>query len=388
MIEALILYVTSLLFRYHDVTSRIWQICGLIIRLCYQAGYHRDPSQNPRFSAFDCEMRRRTWMVARELETSVSCCIGRIGSVDSRLCDTEPPANLLDTDFSPTHCSPPRSAEECTLVQVEICFSRLVYVMGDIAVSSYSISKPSTVEVRALSDRLETARNELPQKLRMIPLDQCLVDSAIEVVDRLRLELVYQRALCILYHRFLGNPNFEREHQTCVRAAEAIVRHSISMLEAAQPGGQLAFLRIMLFRHVHEFNLAAMILCSELKRDASSAKNPVLHSKVDPNIRSLLLRACNLWKAPDIPSSKARVALDAVVAFLKANEPREIRPERQWDDPGVLVEEILPDDVDIEAPSMDSFDFYDSVTLSEIAPDGFLNVNLSGLDLFLPNHIE
>ncbi|KAF2236093.1 hypothetical protein EV356DRAFT_498937 [Viridothelium virens] len=381
LIEALILYAATLLFKHHDATSRTWQLCGLTVRLCYQAGYHRDPSRNPKFSAFDCEMRRRIWMVASELEISVSCCVGRVSSVNSRLCDAAPPANLLDTDFSPAHSSPPRAKEECTPVQIEICFSRLVSILGDITASSHSVIPPSEAEIHSMSERLEKAKDELPQKLRMVPLDQCLIDPPTEVIYRIRLELVYQRALCVLYHRFLGHEKSEREHQSCIFAAEAVVKQSISMLEAAQPGGQLAVFRIMLIRHIHDFNLAAMILCSELQRGAYSGGIASLQNTVSPNVQSMLLQACHLWNASKLPSPKAQVALNAIVAFLKSQDLQLIRSEDRRTDTDALAEELIPGDGDAAVLSAASVGLYDSAALFETAAEGFPGGYFEGHDL-------
>ena len=314
-------------------------------------------------------------MVAHELEISVSCCVGRVSTVNSRLCDAAPPSNLLDTDFSPTHYSPPRLSEECTLVQVEISFSRLVSVMGDIAISSHSVVPPSKAEVCTMHERLTDARNALPRKLKMVPLDQSLVDSPTEVIDRLRLEFVYQRSLCMLYHRFLGNSKADQEHASCILAAETIVKHSVSMLEAAQPGGQLAALKIMLVRHIHDFNLAAMILCSELNRSSRPPGNEVRRSAMDPAMRSLLLRACYLWNAPNLPSPKAKVALQAMVTFLEATPTQTTQVEKRTSDVGIAVEEVVPTEF-----SIDSFGLYDNITISEIAAEGYPDVTFDGLD--------
>ncbi|KAI9659037.1 MAG: hypothetical protein M1821_001997 [Bathelium mastoideum] len=367
LIEALILYATSLLFKHHDATPWICQVCGLIVRLCYQAGYHRDPSGNPKFSAFECEMRRRIWMVARELEISVSCCFGTVSSVISSLCDAAPPANLLDTDFSSQHCSPPRPHEECTLVQIQICYTRIISLLGDTVVSSHSVTPPSKAEIHALSERLKEARNELPQKLKIIPLDQCLIDSPTEVIDRLRLELAYQKALCILYHRFLGNPHFEDEHHQCVLAALAIVKYSIAILEATEPGGKLASLKIMLVRHIHDFNLAAMILCAEIKRAEALGTMMAPRCVMDANVRSLLLQACHLWNVPNLPSSKAQVALDAMIAFLNAGSHQNTWSEKCLAEMGVPVEEPLAGNGFTARFSAGSFGLYDSATLLGIA---------------------
>ncbi len=59
VIEAMLFLVKSSLFKDHDVTTSVWHLQGMIMRCCWNAGYHRDPSHNPKISAFDREMRRR-----------------------------------------------------------------------------------------------------------------------------------------------------------------------------------------------------------------------------------------------------------------------------------------------------------------------------------------
>ncbi|KAL9097596.1 MAG: hypothetical protein Q9165_000493 [Trypethelium subeluteriae] len=226
-----------------------------------------------------------------------------------------------------------------------------------------------------MSEQLVKARDELPQKLKMVPLEQCLIDPPSEVIDRLRLDLVYQKALCVLYHRFLGHEKFEQEHHSCILAAETIVKHSISMLEAAQPGGQLAAFKIMLVRHIHDFNLAAMILCSELQRGASSERSTAPQSVVDANVRSMLLQACHLWNAPNLPSRKAQVALDAILAFLKSKDLHSTPAENPRTEISALTERLIPRNGDAALPTPDSLGLYDSAALfdftAEHYPDGY-----------------
>ena len=260
--------------------------------------------------------------------------------------------------------------------------------MGDIVVSSHWVEPPNKAEIQIMRKRLAEARNELPRQLRMVPLDQSLIDLPSKVIDRLRLEMAYQKALCILYHRFLGQRKLEEEHRSCILAAETIVRYSISMLEAAQPGGQLAPVKIMLVRHIHEFNLAAMILCSELKRSASSRKSGPPQSIMDPNTQPMLLQACHLWNTPDIPSPKAQVALDAMISFLEASDIQNTQSEKDGFNTEVLTEEQESGESHLTMPPINSCPHYDSTALFEISDDGHLDMSFEGYDSVFSNLFE
>ena len=155
LIECLIFHTVCLLFQQHDANPFIWQLMGLTMRLCHQGGYHRDPSKNAKFSRFACEMQRRIWMVACELDISISNTLGMVSFVNHKLCDTIPPSNLTEEDFSPDHCASPRSYEECTLVQTEMCFARLVGLLGEVVVASHAVALPSKAEIDDMSERLD-----------------------------------------------------------------------------------------------------------------------------------------------------------------------------------------------------------------------------------------
>ena len=88
VIETLLLHVKALLFRLHDTTRRIWQLQGLVMRLCWLGGYHRDLGNNPAISPFDTEMRRRVWMLACEYDILTSHQVGMASLINRNMCDT------------------------------------------------------------------------------------------------------------------------------------------------------------------------------------------------------------------------------------------------------------------------------------------------------------
>ena len=255
VIEAIILHEKSLLLSQHDTTRRIWQLHGQIMRLCFQAGYHRDPGSNSAISAFDCEMRRRVWMFACEYDILTSYQVGMTSLINRSMCDTARPANLLDSDLSMKRIPPERSSEEYTGMLMALCYSNLTDIFADVTFPAHTLTFPKTSDTKSLQDRLDISREHLPQKLKKVPIDDSFMDPPELILDRLRLEILYWKTTCILYRPYLGRQEYKREHQHCLDAAETLVRTQIPMLEAGQHGGQLSGCTPFLRRHVHDFNL-------------------------------------------------------------------------------------------------------------------------------------
>lgn len=256
-----------------------------------------------------------------ELDIQVGSGLGTFNWRDSRVCDTALPANLDDVDLSPQRVNPPRPPEDCTLVQVEISVFRLVSILGDINSSYHTIQAPTKQEVEALDQRLHHARSQLPEKLQMKPIEQSFIDSPTQIIDRLRLEFIYLRCLCLLYRRYLGDEQYGQERDRRIQAASSMVDLCTSMLPLCKPGQQLAPLKILIIRYLHDFNFAAVLLCAELKYSTTrppSLENATTSSNNDlALIRPKLLEACQLWNEIGRPSAKASVALHAVTSFLQ-----------------------------------------------------------------------
>jgi hypothetical protein len=60
-IEALLTFLCTEYLQSDDTQQGCWQLTGVIIRVALKMGYHRDGSHFPQMSAFETEMRRRTW---------------------------------------------------------------------------------------------------------------------------------------------------------------------------------------------------------------------------------------------------------------------------------------------------------------------------------------
>ena len=315
VIEALMLQVKSLLLKHHDTTRQIYILHGQVMRLCWLGGYHRDPNNSPAIKPLDAEMRKRVWMLACEYDILTCHQVGMTSLINRSLVDVAMPDNYFDTDFSIDPIPPPHSPDFYTPALVATCYSKLTNIFGDIAASVGAAKFPSMADVEQAYQRLNKARDQLPQMLRFIQLDQTFADSPALILDRFRLEILHKRALCVLFRPFIGRPDHANEQERCLKAAEDQVRLAIPLLEATQPGGLFAGCKVFIRRHVHDFNLAAMLLCSGLKRQ-SSGRSSIEEQERSARVRPLLLKACTFWILSGVASQKAKNAVNAIEFFL------------------------------------------------------------------------
>lgn len=318
LIEALLIYGVTSMYTNCDIAPEIWHLMSFIVRLCFQAGLHREVSSctNPRFTSFEIEMRRRIWMIARDLDISTSSISGNPCSINFSLCDTEPPSNMIDADFSPDGNGDPRSEQECTMVQVQICYSRIMEILGKATILSHHVTLPCRDSIEGLGHQLQRAKDELPEQLRLRPLDESLLDPPPDIMNRFRFEFAYQRTKCVLYRRFLGSAK-DTNAVECIRAAKAIVQCCIALLANVKEGRVLASFKLFSMRHVHDFLLAAMLICSEMRRQSPTISDWKL-------IGRSLFQACTDWLSTGLLSARLTHGVNAVLQYLRRELPQRL----------------------------------------------------------------
>jgi hypothetical protein len=357
LIEALTLHVLSYLLKHQDVTLQAWQLFGHAVRLCYQGGYHRDPGQTARHTPFQCEMRRRTWIVVQELEIGMSCNAGMVNFINPLISNARPPSNVSDDDLSSTTDSiSARSREDLTLVQVQISYWEMHSLLSECAMRGQRISRPQEQEISALCQRLDETKSLLPARLKWKPLEDCIVDPPMHIAHRLRIEMSYQKARCLLYLPYLRQPRNDNEQilgDRSLSSALEIVNRSIEVLSATSPGSRLSDAKVLVARHIHDFNLAAMLLCQHLKRgNTTHAQRPVGGMYTD-QIRWMLRQSCDHWARMDNLSQRSRFALSAVQAFLSESPTSQQLPAVTENQSADFV--IVDDD---QNQAMDYFDWF------------------------------
>ena len=95
----------------------VWIAVGALTRTAIYMGLHRDPTNYPKMSVFDTEIRRKLWATILELaiQTSLDFSMPPLISLDDF--DTLPPSNIDDSQISPTTDVPPLSSSEHVFTQ-------------------------------------------------------------------------------------------------------------------------------------------------------------------------------------------------------------------------------------------------------------------------------
>lgn len=208
--EALLLYLHIELFRGDDTRIEPWMMLGVVVRLAYRMGYHRDPSHFPNISPFDGEMRRRLWsmLVRLDIQTSAQMGLPRMTGEDQG--DTADPRNLLDEDLhrDMQELPLPRPEAVQTEIQYSLSENKLLSIRGRIndwteALTNQRINlAPAEANVSRLDQQLDATYATLPEPLRMRSMAKSLVDNAETILRRMVLFLHMQEAKCLLHFRF------------------------------------------------------------------------------------------------------------------------------------------------------------------------------------------
>ncbi|KAF2716098.1 hypothetical protein K431DRAFT_279648 [Polychaeton citri CBS 116435] len=313
LLETLLIHARAYQIRNQETDVHVCSLLGFCTRLAIMAGFHLDPSRHSAISAHTCEMRRRIWACVCEQDVIGSYQRGAFSAIFRTKSDNVPPANLLDTDFSREAVPAPRSKEDYTPALHQAHCSGLIDVFGDIVHASENLGTPIQADTDALYCRLLQARASWPKVLCLTPFDQAFMDSNELILNRFNLKFLFLKAVCVLYRDYLGTPGIEQER--CLAAAEELVRNQMSMLEHTQPGSKLASSTVFIKHHIHDFNLATMLLCLDMATVRTPADEP------DPSdrrvcLRPVIIQACNLWLQTGVSSRRARHALNAVLKFV------------------------------------------------------------------------
>lgn len=99
-----------------DPSREAGLIFGMIVRMAYEMGYHRDPNSNGSFTEFEGEMRRRVWAFCKQVDLMVSFQLELPSNICLENCDARSPRNLANSDFDVDTwvLFPPRSENETT----------------------------------------------------------------------------------------------------------------------------------------------------------------------------------------------------------------------------------------------------------------------------------
>lgn len=271
VLEALLLCLQSCFISQTKPPTQLWSDLGMIIRLAFRMGYHRDPSGFTNMSAFQSEMRRRVWIHVFQIDTLVSFYMGLPSMIPSDFCDTQIPRNLDHGDLHLDITSLPQSRplSEYTPLRHAIAKVGLMGIFKKVITHTQSLVSPDYAKTISLDSELREKYETLPDILKRRNVSQSFMDSADLILERCTLELIYLKSIIVLHRRYIQksprHSHFEASRRFCIDAAlEVLARHA-DLHKASLPGGRLFEDRWMMSTlSIHDFLLAATIICLDL----------------------------------------------------------------------------------------------------------------------------
>lgn len=344
-VEALFISTMGEFYRTNDAQVGVSFMLGLTIRLAMRMGYHRDPQHFPGISSFEGEIRRRVWSIMCQLDSLISFQVGVPRTIQDWQHDVELPRNLSDEDLYPgmEQLPPSKPDNELTAISYTRAKSRIMSVFGKISDLAYSREPVTYEQTLEIDRRLEEAHSMVMPHFKMRPLDQSVADPAELILRRYTLELLYQKARCVLHRRYLGevhsNLRYAYSRWACMSASKEILRHQVDLYHETQPGGILykdrQFPNSLQYA---DYLLAAMIICLELSSNQitgpqlSHANNDVaVVIKGREDLLAALEMSHSIFEKSRQKSADAQKAYAALTLMLQRvkNESQLLSPQRE-----------------------------------------------------------
>lgn len=331
-LEALLLHMHC---KYHVSNegddSDAWMLIGLASRLAVKMGYHRDPRHFPSIKPFEGEMRRRVFFVVQTFDLLLSFSEGLPSTLQEEECDTEPPRNLLDEDFDEDIelLPPSRPVTERTSMLYFSYKAQFTKMLKQVMKHALSASKPSYEQTMDLDSRIRSAHKDVPPGLKMRSISSLLTDTARMIINRLHIDLVYQKSICVLHRQYLSlersNPRYDYSRNSCREAAMKILNHHDELYELSGPGRRFENNPWMISSMaLPDFLLAAMIICLDLyegrvRTIARSDRNSPEHTEqYDALVK---FHYTLIHRSGFAPSGDRKRAADVLAAMLRKIPP-------------------------------------------------------------------
>ncbi|KAF2232309.1 hypothetical protein EV356DRAFT_517607 [Viridothelium virens] len=344
VLETLILHVQSEYARTKDTETGVLILVTILVRMAIKMGYHRDPRPFSSITPFQGEMRRRVWTFVRHADMLFSFQSGLPLMIRACDFDTEVPRNLYDDELyeDMKALPPPRPSHEATPVSYMASKARLAVVFGKVVEAVQTLCPPSYDDILKLDEDLRRIRGETPPHLAFRAISDSSRDPANLIMQRYSLELMYQKALCVLHRKFLGRGREQSRYvysrRTCIDAAMELLQQQTTIQKEVGPGGRLRSVKWFVSSlTTHDFLIAAMIVCLDLYITAESAR--LGRATVDMDIYSqerresmfaALEQSYSIWESLKDHSVEAFKAATILRVMLdKLETCKQLRPMEQ-----------------------------------------------------------
>lgn len=335
-IPAFILYVEAYFMFSRAAQMSCYVLSGVCVRLLLKMGMHRDSSKLANISPFECEMRRRCWAMAAQVELLVSFHMGLPSMLHGIESDTGLPGNYQDEDFSEdsTEFPPERPLTDHTSMSYPLNKTKLLRVFSQIAKQAHALTPPSHAEVMRLDALVNEKWNAVPSFLHVKPLEKCIGDSPALMIQRFGLESLHHKSRCVLHRRYLAEPILKEEHdysrQQCLQAAVTLLNYQATIWNATRPGNILSSCGwFVTSLAVHDYMLAAMILYLVIQNghypengDSSHWTAPDQQPVSKDELKGLLKRSHAIWCKVSSTVGELRKTRDTLAVMLaKIGDP-------------------------------------------------------------------
>ena len=244
-VETLLLYFGTEYLRSVDTQFSMWLIVGMIIRIAFRMGYHREPSRFPNISPFRGEMRRRTWMVIMSLDLVSSSSVGLPRMIQPFMYDIQEPRNLREEDLFEdiAELPPSRPETELTHLLYSIMITRVRNAHAKVMDLMNATSQPPYREIMDLDAVLRHVYDRIPESTKAMPAEN--FDTAITRTSmrRLYLGLSFLKAELMLHRPYLihgrTDLRYEYSRRVCLNAAVEMLWFQNKLDAEIMPGGKL-----------------------------------------------------------------------------------------------------------------------------------------------------
>jgi len=341
-IETLLLYLHVEFLGKPDSPTEFWLLLGILVRLAYRLGYHRDGSQIPSITPFEAEMRRRRWCSIVQMETMASTQFGLPKMIKESQSDVAPPHNLFDEDFDESTTKLPESRPITTVTPslYLITKTNLFSIFGRISELTLQTTQAPYAEVMTLDKALDDFQKNMPPSFKMRSMTQSITDRPELIFQRIWIALLHLKCKCVLHRRYLRVGRLDKRctysRITCIDSALQMLSLQNMLYGESLPNGRL-FQEYWRYSSMlkQEYLLAVAILCVDVYTDLELEDSPANPKyPVDKQSRYRILDAIrialSIWEQEGGESLEAKKAQSALQLVLdKAKNTDASRRSRQ-----------------------------------------------------------
>ncbi|KIW97496.1 uncharacterized protein Z519_01080 [Cladophialophora bantiana CBS 173.52] len=331
-VETLLLYLFIETLREEDTKNLYgpWVVWGVLVRIAFRAGYHRDGSHFPAMSCFEAERRRRVWAILVGWDMYLSIQSGLPRMINHSLCDTADPRNLFEEDLDENlvDLPPPRSGSAKTVSQFHVAKNQLLSIFGAINDLTMSVNLSPYAEVLRL-DNILTSAYEMILPVWQPPSrpHDLSAPSQLPATTSVRytfLSFIYHRAQIVLHRNYMSvdrnHGQYAYSRKVCIEAALVILRHQWTLYLETRVGGRLCrhgwkFLSLL----VQDFLFATAILCAGLGEEISLANT------VSTNGAPISITGCERSNDTGMRDRMFHALSSSYIVWLQSNDSESSR---------------------------------------------------------------